>query len=140
KQKNYPEAVKAYEKAADRYNDRPKIAADALYKQALAYYNQAATAEYDQNTAAQAIATFTDFITLYSSDPRVPEAQKMIGTLKNEQARGNFEIAQFYESKHKWASAKIYYNEVQSVPDSPYTAESLKRIEALNQKLQSQNR
>jgi outer membrane protein assembly factor BamD len=140
KQKHYPEAVKAYEKAADRYNDRPKVAADALYKQALAYFNQAATAEYDQNTAAQATATFTDFITLYPSDPRVSEAQKMIGTLRNEQARGNYDIARFYEKNRKWASAKIYYNEVQSVPDSPYTAESLKRIEALNQKLQSQNR
>jgi len=140
KQKHYPQAVKAYERAADRYNDRPAIAADALYNQGLAYFKQAATAEYDQNTAAQATAVFIDFITLYPSDPRVPEAQKMIGTLKNEQARGNFDIAEFYEKHKKWTSAKIYYNEVQSIPDSPYAAESLKRIEALNQKIQAQNR
>ena len=30
KQKHYPEAVKAYERAADRYHDRPVIAAVTL--------------------------------------------------------------------------------------------------------------
>src|SRR5262249_23943189 len=43
KRSRYPEAVKAYERAADRYNDRAKVAADALYKQSEAYYKQAAT-------------------------------------------------------------------------------------------------
>src|ERR1039457_3206874 len=37
KQKNYPEAAKAYEVAADRYHDRLEIAPDALYKVAIAY-------------------------------------------------------------------------------------------------------
>src|SRR5262249_46933806 len=60
KQSNYPDAVKAYERAADRYNDRPEIAADALFREGYSYYKQAATAEYDQNTAAQAIAVFGD--------------------------------------------------------------------------------
>ena len=135
KQRNPQEAVKAYERAADRYNDRPQIAADALFKQASAYHRQAATAEYDQNTAAQAIATFTDFMTLYPNDPRVPEAQKIISALRSEQAHGNFQIARFYEKHNKWIAAKIYYNEVQRGPESPYTAESLKRIEALNKRL-----
>src|ERR1041384_4238847 len=31
KQSNYPLAAKAYETAADRYNDRPKVAAEAIY-------------------------------------------------------------------------------------------------------------
>jgi outer membrane assembly lipoprotein YfiO len=140
KQSNYPEAVKAYERAADRYNDRPKIAADALFNQGMAYNKQAATAEYDQNTAAQAIATFTDFMTLFPNDPRVPEAQRMITALRTEQARGNFEIAKFYEKNKKWGAAKVYYNEVQRDPDSPFTAESLRRIELLNQRIQSEQK
>ena len=32
KEANYPEAVKAYERAADRYNDRPIVAAEALFQ------------------------------------------------------------------------------------------------------------
>ena len=37
KQKNYAEAVKAYETAADRYHDQPAIAADALYREGISY-------------------------------------------------------------------------------------------------------
>ena len=144
KQSNYSEAVKAYERAADRYNDRPQIASAALYKQSMAYNKQAATAEYDQNTAAQAIATFTDFMTLFPDDSRVPEAQKSITDLKTEQARGNFEIAKYYEKEGKWVAAKIYYNEVVTLmlnePDSPYAIRARQKLDALNQRLQSANK
>lgn len=140
KQKNYPDAAKAYETAADRYHDRGKVAADAMFRQGLADQKQAETAEYDQSTAGQAIATFTDFMTLFPDDPRVPEAQKIITSLKTEQARGNFTIGQYYESKHQWVSAKIYYNEVVNLlladPNSTYATQARIRIEALNQRLQ----
>ena len=126
-------AVKAYERAADRYHDQAKVAADALYKAALAYKKQATTAEYDQSVAGQAIATFTDFMTLYPDDSRSPKAQKIIGNLKNEQARGNFEIAKFYEKRKKWKGARVYYNEVTiQDPNSAYAAEAAKRIAVLN--------
>ena len=105
KQKDYPEAVKAYETAADRYHDQPVIAADALYREGIAYQKQAAAAEYDQSTAGQAIAAYTDFITLFPDDRRVPRAQRAIAVLKAEQVRGNFEIALFYE-KSKTLSAE----------------------------------
>ncbi len=140
KQGNYPEAVKAYEKAADRYNDRPQIAADALYHQGLAYHKEAASAEYDQSTAAQAIATFKDFMELYPADPRVAEAQKLIVQLKTEQARGSFETARFYEKNGKWLGARTYYNEVVSLlqedPNSPYATQARERIDAINRRLQ----
>jgi outer membrane protein assembly factor BamD len=140
KQKNYPDAVKAYERAADRYNDRPAIASDALFKQGLAYQKQAKTAEYDQNTAAQAIATFTDFITLFPNDARVAEAQIIIANLRTEQARGHFNIASYYEKQHRPAAAKIYYNEVITLlledPNSTFATEARQRLDALNQQLQ----
>ena len=129
----YVEAASAYELAADRYHDRPKVAADALFRQGLATEKQAKTAEYDQSTAGQAIDLFTDFITLYPDDPRVKDAQKIIDRLKLEQARGNYETARYYDGKGQWQGAKIYYNEVVSrSPDSPYKDPSLQRIAALN--------
>src|SRR4051794_23804263 len=112
KQSDYPAAVKAYEVAADRYNDRPGVASEALFRSGLASDKQAKTAEYDQTTAAKAIASFTDFMTLYPNDARLPEAQKIIASLKTEQAHGNFQIAKFYEKYKKWNGALVYYNEV----------------------------
>jgi outer membrane protein assembly factor BamD len=142
KQKNYPDAAKAYETAADRYHDRGQVAADAQFRQGLAFQKQAETAEYDQSTAGQAIAVFTDFMTLFPDDPRVPEAQKIITSLKMEQARGNFSIGQYYESKHEWLAARIYYNAVVGLlladPNSPYATQARVRIEALNKRLQPQ--
>ncbi|HEX4263103.1 MAG TPA: outer membrane protein assembly factor BamD [Verrucomicrobiae bacterium] len=144
KQKNFPEAAKAYEVAADRYHDRGQIAADALFRAGLAYEKQAQTAEYDQSTAGQAIATFTDFMTLYPDDPRLPESQKIIASLKDEQARGNFSIGQYYEDHGKWISAKIYYNEVVNLllaePNSLYATRARVRIEALNKRIQPANK
>jgi len=137
KQRNYPSAVKAYETASDRYHDRPQIASDATYRAGLAWNKQAQTAEYDQTTAGQAIATFTDFMALYPSDSRVPEAQKKISSLKTEQAHGNFQVAKFYEKYHKWKGAMVYYNEViVQDPNSPYAAEAQKRIALLKERTQ----
>jgi outer membrane protein assembly factor BamD (BamD/ComL family) len=74
---------------------------------------------------------------LYPSDTRVPEAQQIIASLKTEQARGDFLVAQFYEKHKKWEGARIYYNEVVlRDPNSPYAAQALKRIEQLKQRTQ----
>jgi outer membrane protein assembly factor BamD (BamD/ComL family) len=138
KQSNFALAAKAYETAADRYHDRPQVAADALYKQAMAYNKQAQTAEYDQSTAGQAISTFTDFMTLYPNDPRVGQAQKNIASLKTEQARGSFEIAKFYERYKRWNGALVYYNEVVFIdPSSPYAAPARQRIDELKKRTQT---
>ena len=137
-QKDFPAAVKAYEVAADRYQNQPVIVADALYRQGISYAKEAQTAEYDQNTAAEAIATFTDFITLYPDDRRAPQAQRIIAALKSQQVQGNFKIAEFYESFKKWDGAVIYYNEVlQLDPNSRYAALARQRIEALKPRLQT---
>jgi len=138
KQQDYPAAVKAYEVAADRYQNQPVIVADSLYREGISYAKEAETAEYDQNTAAQAIATFTDFMTLYPDDRRVPQVQRIITALKSQQVQGNFQIAQFYESSRKWDGAVIYYNEVlQLDPNSRYAALARQRIEALKPRLQA---
>jgi outer membrane protein assembly factor BamD len=137
KQKSFALAAKAYELAADRYHDRPQVAAEALYRAGLAYYKQALTAEYDQGSAGQAIATFTDFMTLYPNDPRVPETVKIIADLRREQARGSFQTAKFYEKYKRWKGAMIYYNEVlQQDNESPYAAQARKRIDEITKQIQ----
>jgi len=136
KQKDYPSAVKAYERAADRYSDQPKIAADAEYMQAMAYYRQARKADYDQSIAGQAIATFTDFMALYPDDPRIADAKLIINNLRAEEARGNFKIAEYYEKQKRLEGARIYYNEVLSADaSSPLAIEARLRIDQLNKRL-----
>ena len=136
KQSDYPSAVLAYGLAADRYHDQPLIAADAVYRKAQSFRKEAAKAEYDQSTAELAIETFTDFITLFPDDKRVPVARRAIDELKIEQVHGAFEVAQFYEKYHKWDGAAIYYNQVlQLDPNSPYAETARRRIQVLKPRL-----
>ncbi len=135
KQKDYPEAVKAYERAADRYADREPIASDAMYKAGMAYLKEARTADYDQTIASKAISAFSDFKTLHPDDTRVPDTDRRIEMLRTEQARGAYEIAKFYEKRKKWEAAKIYYNEALNKDrSSPYAEIARMRIEELNKR------
>lgn len=134
KKGNYKMAVKAQEKAANRYHDRPGVAAEALFGAGLAYQKQAKTAEYDQGAAGKAIDTFTDFISLYPEHEKVKEARELIDTLRTEQARGAFQTAEYYEKRKKWRSALIYFNEVVARDrDSSYAIKARERIEFLKQ-------
>jgi outer membrane protein assembly factor BamD (BamD/ComL family) len=73
----------------------------------------------------------------YPSDARVAQAQKIIASLREEQAHGNFNVAQFYEKRKQWDGARIYYNEVLlQDPNSPYAAEARQRIDQLKQRAQ----
>ena len=135
----FREAVKAYEKAADRYHDNQAIASEALFKAGFAYYKQAKKAEYDQSVAGQAISTFDDFVTLYPDDGRAREAQNLKGALKTEQSRGSFEIARFYEKKKRWQGALIYYNEAYlRDPNSQYAEQARQRIDAIKKRTEQQ--
>ncbi len=128
----YIQAVKAYEKAADRYSDNKPVAADALFKAGNAYLRQSKTAEYDQSAASRALGAFTDFITLHPNDPRVAEAQKLMASIKTEQARGALNIARYYDKQGRRDGALVYYNEVLiKDPNSPYAIEARARIETL---------
>jgi outer membrane protein assembly factor BamD len=132
KEKDYPLAVKAYELASDRYSENPPVAAEALYKAALAYNKQARRADYDQSVAGQAISAFTDFMALYPSDPRVADAQRIIAQLKSVEALGNFRVAQYYEKQKQWLGALVYYNEVLiKNPSSSLAGQARQRIEVL---------
>jgi outer membrane protein assembly factor BamD len=135
KQKDYPSAVKAYERAADRYSDQTKIAAEAQYKEAMAFNKQAKKADYDQSIAGQAIATFTDFMALYPDDPRVADAHRIITTLRAEEALGNFRVAEYYEKQKKWDGALVYYNEVLLAnAGSPLANQARQRIDKLKKR------
>ncbi len=132
KQKDYANAVKAYQKAADRYFDRPQISADALYAAGIAWNRQAKRAEYDQSIAGNAITYFNDFKALYPDDKRTTETTAIVTSLKVEQARGALETAQFYHKYRQYKAALTYYNEVLvRSPESKYAAEAREQIEKL---------
>jgi len=140
KQHRYPDAVAAYETAVDRYFDDAELHAEAMFRAGLAYHHQTDAAEYDQSLSQDAIATLTDFLTLYPQDPRCAEAERIIGALKQEMARGHYEVARFYERRHRLSAALIYYNEVLFTdPLSPFADQARERIETLKDKVRGKS-
>ncbi|MCC6234453.1 MAG: outer membrane protein assembly factor BamD [Verrucomicrobiales bacterium] len=141
KQKDWQLAVRAYDRAADRYNDQPKVAAEAVYRAGMAYLKEAEEAEYDQSAAQKAINAFTDFIALFPDDSRVEEARLKIIGLYRVRAEGSFRIARYYEKKRRLDGAVIYYAEVVDLytkfvkePESPRVAEARGRIADINER------
>lgn len=140
KQRQFPAAVTAYETAADRYFDDPELHAEAMFRAGLAYHRQTDKAEYDQGLSKDAIATLTDFLTLYPEDARSAEAEQIIGSLKQEMARGHYLVARFYERRHRLSAALIYYNEVLFTdPLSPFADQARERIETLKDKVRGKS-
>jgi outer membrane protein assembly factor BamD len=111
KMKDYLAAVRAYEKLIERYPNDP-LAEAAQFQIGSAYSLEAQRAEYDQNAANQAIQAFSDFLVSYPKSEKVALAQEQLTSLKKEQARGLFQIGQFYEKQKQYKAAIVYYNEV----------------------------
>lgn len=139
KQKEWELAVRAYERAADRYHDQPAVASDAFYRAGSAHLKQAQEAEYDQSAAGKAINAFTDFISLFPNDSRTEEARRRIVELYRVQAEGSYNIARYYERKRKLDGALVYYAEVVDLytrllkePEAPRVQEARERITELS--------
>jgi len=111
KMKQYPEAVMAYEKLVERYPQNP-LAETAQFAIGVAYGKQARSADYDATAANKAITAFQDYLIRYPKNDRVPDVEKQLVGLKQEQGRGLFNIGEFYEKQGNTKAAAIYYNEV----------------------------
>jgi outer membrane protein assembly factor BamD len=139
KQREWMLAVRAYERAADRYHDNATVAAEALYRAGMAHLKEAEEAEYDQSAAIRAINSFTDFMALFPDEPRVPEAKQHITDLYRVRADGSYRIARFYEKKRRLDGAVIYYAEVVDLytrlvnePEAPRVQEARRKISEIN--------
>ncbi len=131
KQREYLQAVHAYEKLLERYPHNP-MAEDAQFQLGYAYKSEAARAEYDQNAANQSIAAFDDFIVRFPQSDKVPIAELYLTSLKQEQAKGLYIVGEFYEKRRKYRAALIYYNEVIAEnPDSNWAAAAQGKVAQL---------
>lgn len=133
--KDYAGAVEAYETVADKYSDQEEIAANALFKAGEALLKEAKAAEYDQSVASRAIEVFGDFGALHPKDERINQAEDHVRDLRVEQARGNLEIARYYDKKRIARGALTYYNAVVDIfarllnnTDHEYAVEARERI------------
>lgn len=128
KQKSYEEAVLAYQKVIERYPDSEQVET-AYHQIGVAHQKASNKAEYDASAADKAVEAYQEYLARYPKGVHAADADKSITKLQNEQARGMYQIAHFYEKSHRPKAAMIYYNDLISrFPSSKYTDIAKRRV------------
>ncbi|MEO8353594.1 MAG: outer membrane protein assembly factor BamD, partial [Chthoniobacteraceae bacterium] len=134
KQGKYPEAIAAYQIVTTRYRD-DAIADDAQYQIGYVRLREFREGSYDQAGAAKARESFEDFINRYPNSEKIPQAQENIKQLEGGSAKGQLDIAKFYDKTKSYRAAVIYYNDIiKAAPDSEEATYAKTRIEELKSK------
>lgn len=131
KLKDYSAATAEFEALVDKYPESP-LAGQAKYQLAHCSYKASLKPEYDTENADKAIEEFKSVIESQKDDRLIEEAKSNIFELENKKAQSSYQIAQFYEKRRKYNSAKIYYQEVvDNYPNTPWAAKAIERLKVL---------
>ena len=131
-QAEFQEAQKAFQIVVDEYPNSDLVT-KARYQIAYCSMQASKKSQYNDQYAERAIEEFEGFKNSFPSDKQAVEADEAIKTLRAKKALSAYEVAAFYEKQKKFASAKVYYQEVaEKYPESPSAQAAKKRLEALS--------
>ncbi len=135
KQKQYDDAVAAYRKLVEKYSSSP-IVEEAYFNVGLAYFKAATKAEYDQGYANKSIEAFNEYLVKFSTGSKTAVARDYIARVQTDQARGLFEVANYYDKQKDLNAALVYYNElIARHPQSSYAKDAQARMELLRRQV-----
>lgn len=133
RQGEFEEAQKAYQAVSDNY-PASELVIKAKYQIAYVSMEASKSAQYSEQSAQRAIEQFEGFRGSHSADPQAVEADESIKVLRAKRAMTQLETGIFYQKQEKFASAKVYYQEILSkYSETPAAVEARKRIEGLLQ-------
>lgn len=133
KQEEFEEAQKAYQAVIDNYPSS-ELVTKARYQIAYVSMEASKRAQYSEQSAQKAIEDFEGFKSSHPAEPEAVEADESIKVLRVKRAMTQLETGIFYEKQKKFASAKVYYQEILTkYPETPAAVEARKRIEGLIQ-------
>ena len=128
----FDEARDAFQKVVDNYSDT-EWAPPAKYQLAIATSRAFPGADYDSSYLQEATNRLDEFIKDHPEAKISDEAGDQLKSLRNREAKKNFEIAEFYESQGQYKSAIIYYRKVvDNYLDSDYYDSAIENIQELN--------
>ena len=132
---NYEEAVSAFEQVITRYPDSPLVD-DARFQIAQASLKGTFRPGYDQSPTDLAMRELQAFLQEYPESELSSEATQRLKELQERRAAHEYQVAQFYERRHRPESARVYYETiVQTYPQSALAATAAARIEVLQARL-----
>ena len=128
-QGEYELAQKAFQAVVDEYPSS-ELVPKAKYQIANASMQAANQGQYSEQHAEQAIEQFKEFKDTFPVDGQAAKADESIRKIRAEKAERSFDVAAFYEKQKKWASAKVYYEElIREYPETSSAATAKKRLD-----------
>lgn len=98
----------------------------AQFERARAYYLQSPSYHLDQSHSQRAISLFQLFIDRYPNHELVPEAEEMVGELREKLAHKKYDAAEMYEQRRMWRAATETYERVfDQYPDTRWADNAL---------------
>jgi outer membrane protein assembly factor BamD len=130
-QKNWSEAISAYNKLLDKYPGSD-LAPAAQYQIGYAWYQASSQPDYDQSAAQKSIDAFQDFLVRFPNSEKTDQAHIYINELSSRRVQGSYNIALFYEKQKNYKAALIYFNDViQQGPNTQLAADAKEQIEKI---------
>lgn len=127
-------AQKAFQAVVDDYPNSEWVP-KAKYQIANASMQASNRGQYDEQHAEKAIEQFQEFKKTFPVDAQTILADESIKKIRVEKAEKALNVATFYERQQKWASAKVYYEElIQNYPETPAAAKAKKGLEGMIRK------
>lgn len=131
----YQEARDELEKVVNDY-PQSEWAQAAKYQIALSDAKRSAGPQYDQAVTKAAIEEFKKFTEHYPDAELSAKAREQVNGLREKEAENNFVIAQFYEKKRQYESARLYYETiVNDFSTTSWAPKALEKIRSLSQKI-----
>lgn len=105
------EAVIAYARVVENYPSSPQ-APEAQFRIGEVLLESANKGNQDQANLNRAKEAFQDYLSQFPGHHRNGEARQLISSIGSRDLQNSYDIAQFYEKKGNYGSARYYYQEV----------------------------
>lgn len=127
-----PQAAQAYFKLVDAYPSH-SLAPEANLRAGKVLAGFSESGNQNSSNLQQAKNTLKDLIQQYPSSSQAQEARKLLSQIDGLDVQRTYDIAEFYEKKGKWDSAKYYYQEVldKALKGSDYHNRAQERLNSL---------
>lgn len=124
------EAIAAYQKLVDDY-PKSKKAPEAQYRIGAIGVNALERGSQDPAKVDKAKEAYNDLLIQFPDDERAKAARAGITKLTAGEAKKSYEIGSFYEKQKRYHSARIYFEKVAQVPESPYCEKAKEKLASL---------
>lgn len=127
-------AVQAYAAVVEKFPNSPE-APQAQFQIGYIWMTAAESGTADENASIQSREAFQDFLFRYPNNEKAPQARDNLAKLGQKQTSNAFDIAKYYDKRHSYRAAVVYYNEViRRDPKSPASEVAKKRVDELRAK------